>query len=182
MVKKRRLIPIWYIIFVAVLYLFPIVASVAEIVSYTIDDGVIIAILRAICVLIISPFVGYLPYFLSYYGAAMLLHAIIDETLIFKKTPWWSKLAILGGTLVISAIMVCGAIWRLQFPDPWELTTSEFPWPAFLMMLIGTLLNEWALIVRIVFGIAYPKLAHKRARLSQPATEYEPIDIDLREM
>ena len=182
MVKKRRLIPIWYIIFVAVLYWLPLIAFVLGIFITNLEHG----LMSALAVIPGASFVGamiFYPYFCIYYAVVTLLHAIIDETLIFKKTPWWSRLAMVGVTLITSVMLGLGGASRFYYPNIFDIVEwSDFPWLTLILVFLGVSMSAWSLEIRIAFGIVYTKLAHKRARRSQPATEYEPIDIDLREM
>ena len=176
MEKKRKLIPIWYIILMGVLYMLPFFAMALMIVVSNIKYGLLDVMAMFIGTMVAGTMI-FFPFFCVYYGALAVIHAIIDEVIVFRAPPKWLRAILFVATFVFSAFLAASGILTIKiYYIDYEDTLL---WALVLLMLLSAALSVAILEIRIAVGIVFEKLIHRKMR-RRAVGDVQPPVIDER--
>lgn len=176
MKKKRMPIPIWYIILMGVLYLLPFFAIALMIFVSNIEHG-LLSVMGAMTGGMVVGVMIFFPYFGVYYAALTVIHAIIDEVIVFRAPPKWLRAILFVVTFVFSVFLAVGGILGIKIYDiGYE---GPFWWVPGVLMLLSVALSTAILEIRIAAGIVFEKLVHRKMR-RRAVGDVQPPVIDER--
>lgn len=176
MKKKRKLIPIWYIILMGVLYMLPFFAMALMIVVSNIKYGLLDVMAMFIGTMVVGTMM-FFPFFCVYYGALAVIHSIIDEVIVFRAPPKWLRAILFVATFVCSAFLAASGILTIKIYDiDSEGTLLRAP---VLLMLLSVALSVAILEIRIAVGIVFEKLMQRKMR-RRAVGDVQPPVIDER--
>lgn len=174
MKKKRKLIPIWYIILMGVLYLLPFFAMALMIVVSNIEHGLLDVMAMFTGTMVVGTML-FFPFFCVYYGALAVIHSIIDEVIVFRAPPKWLRAILFVATFVCSAFLAASGILTIKIYD--IDSEGTLLWAPVLLMLLSAALSVAILEIRIAVGIVFEKLMRRKMR-RRAAGDVQPPVID----
>ena len=174
MKKKRKLIPIWYIILMGVLYLLPFFAMALMIVVSNIEHGLLDVMAMFTGTMVVGTML-FFPFFCVYYGALAVIHSIIDEVIVFRAPPKWLRAILFVATFVCSAFLAASGILTIKIYD--IDSEGTLLWAPVLLMLLSVALSVAILEIRIAVGIVFEKLMRRKMR-RRAAGDVQPPVID----
>ena len=175
MKEKRKPVPIWYIILMGVLYLLPFLAMALMIFVSNIDYG-LLSVMGTMMGSMVVGLLLFFPYFCVYYAALAVIHAIIDEVIVFRTSPKWLRAIFFIVTFIFSAFLAVGGmmgikVYNIDYEGP-------FCWVPAAIMLVSAALNATVFQLRIVTGVAFKtgnfgEMRHRADVDVQPPMIYE---------